>query len=94
MSEDRGRRDYRFPGTESANARPEESVGQYAGIGFQFAAAILLFTFVGYWLDGKLGTSPWLLILGMFVGAAGGFYSIYRKLMGDQERYEAARKKK
>ena len=55
----------------------------YAGLGFQFALAILLFLYVGSWLDKRLGTS-WLVILGAFVGAAGGFYSIYRKLMAAQ----------
>ena len=54
--------------------------GRYAGAGIQFAASILLFVFVGQWLDERLGTEPWLLILGVFVGAAAGFYSLYRQL--------------
>ncbi len=33
---------------------------------------------IGYWLDGRLGTLPWLTILGAFTGAAGGFVSLYR----------------
>ena len=57
------------------------SGGQYAGIGIQFAASIILFLYVGKWLDGKLGTSPWLLIAGVFLGAGASFYSMYRKLM-------------
>ena len=60
-------------------------------MGFQFAGAILLFLFVGMWLDGKLGTSPTFLIVGVFVGAGGAFYSIYRKLTQDQ-RDKAAKK--
>jgi F0F1-type ATP synthase assembly protein I len=43
----------------------------------------LLFLWIGKWLDGKLGTAPWLLIVGAFVGAAAGFYSLYRKVMAD-----------
>jgi F0F1-type ATP synthase assembly protein I len=54
---------------------------EVAGIGFQFAAAILLFLYAGKWLDGKLGTAPLFLILGVFVGAGAGFYSMYRKLI-------------
>jgi ATP synthase protein I len=65
---------------------------QFAGVGVQFAAAIVLFFFLGRWLDGRLGTEPWLLILGVFVGAGAGFYSMYRKLVLDPREREARRK--
>ena len=51
--------------------------GQYMGYGLTLALAVLLFLGVGAWLDGKLGTSPWLLLIGAFVGAGAGFYSLY-----------------
>ena len=47
----------------------------------QFAGAILLFVFVGHWLDGRLGIEPWGLILGVLVGAVGGFYAMYQRLV-------------
>jgi F0F1-type ATP synthase assembly protein I len=74
--------------------QPEEgfSVSEFAGVGIQFAVSILLFLYVGQWLDRKLGTAPWLLIIGVFVGAGASFYSMYRKLMAAQARDEAARK--
>ena len=62
----------------------------YAGAGFQFAFALLLFFFVGRWADGRLGTAPWLMLVGMLVGGGAGFYSMYRKLMAAQEREEQA----
>lgn len=65
-----------------------------AGAGLQFAAALLIFLFVGQWLDRRLGTEPWLMILGVFLGGAGGFYAMYRTLMAQQEREEAARKER
>ena len=68
------------------------SVGEYAGVGLQFALAIVVFMFAGMWLDRALGTSPWLLILFVFGGAAAGFYSIYRKLMAAQRRADEARR--
>ena len=58
------------------------SGAEYAGLGVQFGGAIVLFAFLGWWLDARLGTSPWLLLLLVFVGAGGAFYSIYRKVMG------------
>lgn len=51
--------------------------GQYMGHGLAWALSVLLFLSVGAWLDSKLGTSPVLLVLGAFVGAGAGFYSLY-----------------
>lgn len=65
------------------------SGAEYAGLGLQFAASILLFLWVGQWLDRKLGTDPWLMLVGVFTGAGASFYSMYRKLMAIQAREEA-----
>ena len=80
------------PGGKGADEGP--SVSEFAGVGLQFAVSILVFVFVGQWLDRKLGTAPWLLLVGVFVGGAGSFYSMYRKLMAAQARDEAIRKAK
>lgn len=58
-----------------------KGAAEYAGVGLQFAGSIVLFLFLGRWLDGMLGTDPWLLLLGVVVGAVGGFYSMYRQLV-------------
>jgi F0F1-type ATP synthase assembly protein I len=57
------------------------SAASFAGAGVQFVISILLFLYVGKWLDAKLGTAPWLLMAGVFVGAGAGFYSFYRRIM-------------
>jgi F0F1-type ATP synthase assembly protein I len=57
------------------------SPATFAGAGVQFVVSILLFLYIGKWLDGKLGTAPWLLMAGVFVGAGAGFYSFYRRIM-------------
>lgn len=44
----------------------------------QFAAAVILMLLLGMWLDGKFGTSPWLLITGLAAGFAVGLYSFLR----------------
>ena len=64
------------------------SASDFAGIGLQFAASILLFAYAGQWLDRRLGTGPWLLIVGVFLGAGGAFYSMYRKLTASQEEQD------
>lgn len=77
----------------SEDERQASAFGKYAGIGLQFAVSIVVFLYVGQWIDGRLGTAPWGLIIGVFTGAGAAFYSMYRRLMGDLEREERARKK-
>ena len=57
-------------------------LGRYAGLGFQFAATLVLFGALGWWLDSKLGTGPWLLIGGIFLGATGAFVALLRAVGG------------
>lgn len=52
--------------------------------GLAYAAAFSLFAAVvgglgvGWLLDRWLGTRPWLLVAGLILGAAGGFYELIR----------------
>lgn len=62
--------------------------GDLAGVGLAFAASIALFLFLGMWADSKLGTSPWLLILGAFTGGTAGFWSMYRRLVVEPRRMD------
>jgi ATP synthase protein I len=62
---------------------------QFMGLGLQFVLSLLLFLYIGKWVDGKLGTSPWFLILGVFTGATAAFYSMYRKLKAVERQEEA-----
>lgn len=59
------------------------SAAKYAGFGIQFVVAILLFAYLGSLLDRRLGSGPLFMILGVFVGAGGTFYSMYRRVMSD-----------
>lgn len=68
------------------------SGAEFAGLGLQFAISILAGLYAGQWLDKKLGSAPWLLITGVFLGAGLSFYSMYRKLMAAQAREDAAQK--
>jgi len=79
----------RAPGTDGTTSGA--GAAKYLGLGFQFAASILVFLFLGRWLDRRFGTEPWLLLTGVFAGAAAAFYSIYRQLMADLKREEAER---
>jgi F0F1-type ATP synthase assembly protein I len=58
-----------------------QAAGQYTGYGLTWALSTLLFLLGGWWLDGKVGTTPLFMILGAFVGAGAGFYSLYRHIV-------------
>jgi F0F1-type ATP synthase assembly protein I len=46
----------------------------------QLAAATILMLLLGQWLDGELGTGPWLMLAGLAAGFGGGFYSFMRSI--------------
>lgn len=53
---------------------------RYADVGLQFAATIGVFTYGGYLADSALGTRPWFLILGVFLGFGLGMISMLSKI--------------
>jgi F0F1-type ATP synthase assembly protein I len=53
--------------------------GPFLSMGIQLAAAVVIFFFVGYWLDGKLKTYPWLSITGALLGSVGGMVKFIRE---------------
>jgi ATP synthase protein I len=60
---------------------------QLAGIGLQFGIVLVAFLFAGKWLDDRLGTEPWLMMAGVFVGFGLSVLWMYRRLMaGDREK--------
>ena len=75
--------------TRSSAVSDLGAAGKYMGLGLQFGGAILLFLWIGQWVDRKLGTNGIFVLVGVFVGAGAAFYSMYRSLMADQRREEA-----
>lgn len=63
-----------------------QAAGKYLGYGLTWALSTALFLYLGYLVDGWLGTLPLFLILGAFVGAGAGFYSMYRQLVIEPRR--------
>jgi ATP synthase protein I len=60
----------------SAHPAPKRNDGAQAGM--EFVAEILVGCGGGWFLDRWLGTSPWLFLLGFFLGVAAGFYSLFK----------------
>ena len=81
-------------GPSSERKRVVRELGRYTGFGLAWALSVLFFLLIGYWLDGRLGTLPWLTIAGAFLGAAGGFLSLYRGITAaaadEEERREGS----
>jgi ATP synthase protein I len=74
------------------------SAGEFLTLGIQLALAVLVFFFLGRWLDEKFGTAPWLMIAGLFVGVTGGLISFFRSALSmgaeqDREAEEERRKR-
>ena len=79
--------------TEQKSTGVASGVGayvKYTTIGIQFLLSMLVPLGLGFWLDGLLGTSPWLVAAGAMLGAVGAmawvFYSFLRMEKRERER--------
>lgn len=59
--------------------KPAES-SRALGAGLTFAVTVALFAFGGSWLDAKLSTGPWLVLLGALLGVVGGAIHLIAEL--------------
>jgi F0F1-type ATP synthase assembly protein I len=75
----------RDAGKRPTPAPSSQSTAALAGLGLQFVTAILLCLFLGKWLDTRLGTAPWLLILGVFCGAGVSMVAMYRRVFPSEK---------
>lgn len=54
--------------------------GEVLGLALNVVVAAFLFGFLGRWVGTKIGGQDYLTLLGGFIGAAAGFYSLYMHL--------------
>ena len=80
--------DQKRPHSSSKKSLPG---ADFAGVGIQFAVAIIVFLFAGQWLDKLLGTNGLFTIAGVFVGGGAAFYNMYRKITAAQRRDDEER---
>jgi F0F1-type ATP synthase assembly protein I len=57
---------------------PLRAIGLVGGIGFELAVPALLCALVGYYLDKRWGSGPWLTLVGTLVGTAAGLLQLIR----------------
>ncbi len=63
---------------DSSLGQVVRELGPYMSLGFQLAAAVVGFFLLGHWLDNRYDTSPWLKLLGLLLGTAGGFIKFFK----------------
>ena len=56
------------------------------GLGTTLAVTVLAGLGGGYWLDGRLGTRPWFLLLGGTLGVGAALYHFLKTVAGLQKR--------
>jgi F0F1-type ATP synthase assembly protein I len=64
--------------TPRRSTEAELDFGRFAGLGLRFVVTVALFGLFGWWLDGRFGTIPWLLVGGILLGSVVAFISIVR----------------
>jgi F0F1-type ATP synthase assembly protein I len=52
----------------------------YAEYAFQYGAAIVVCTLLGWWVDNQFNTGGLFIIIGVFVGATAGFIGLLKSL--------------
>jgi F0F1-type ATP synthase assembly protein I len=76
------------------SSRKSLSGADFAGVGVQFAVAIIAFLFAGQWLDKRFGTNGLFTLAGVFLGGGAAFYHMYRKITAAQRRDDEERSKR
>jgi F0F1-type ATP synthase assembly protein I len=77
--------------TDDPGGSDRRSIGQLgtlSGVGLTLVISTVLGLWGGHALDGWLGTSPWLMLVGLGLGITAGFVSLFRVtgLMGGKGR--------
>ena len=71
------------------------SFAPFLTLGIQLALSVVVFFFLGKWMDGRFNTSPWLMFGGLIFGGVGGmvkFITSVMKLGQQQDALDAERK--
>ena len=67
-------------GADPAHRRGKGAYGALSAssVGLELGIAVALGLAIGYWLDQRLGTAPWMLLLWLVIGFAAGFRGVLR----------------
>jgi ATP synthase protein I len=68
------------PGDVAVKTRGAYRTLSMSSVGLEMGIAVILGLVFGRWLDGELGSGPWLMILFTIFGFAAGFKGVFRAL--------------
>jgi ATP synthase protein I len=51
---------------------------RFGAVGIEMGVSTAIGYVLGAWLDGRFGTTPWLMLLCLLLGISAGFRSLYR----------------
>ena len=57
---------------------PLQAVALYSAILSQLVGSVLIGVFTGMWLDEKLGTAPFFMIICLFIGITAGVWAMFQ----------------
>lgn len=69
-----------------------KAVGSFGTVGLEIVLSIVFGLLIGRWLDGKLGTAPWMMLVWSGFGVAAAIRSLLRSLR--QMKAEAEREER
>ncbi len=70
---------------EEKDRRLIRVVGVLSTVGIAMVAATVIGLYIGRWLDGYFGTSPWLTAVFLLLGIVAGFRNLYQTARRAQE---------
>jgi F0F1-type ATP synthase assembly protein I len=73
-------------GPPPRDPKNSSQVWSLAAGGTQLAVTVLLGVFIGYKLDQRWGTSPWVLVAGAALGVSLGLYGFLKPLLTQEKR--------
>ncbi|MCH8170425.1 MAG: AtpZ/AtpI family protein [Bacteroidetes bacterium] len=57
------------------------ALGNYLGLGIQLAVTVSVMVLLGYWLDNKFQTSPYLILIFSFLGIISALYNFLKTVI-------------
>ena len=68
------------PAPQPTGTNRMQAIMKYSGLAFQMLGIIGGSAWLGYWLDGKFGTQPWLTIGLLLLGVFAAVFQVIRSL--------------
>jgi len=77
-------------------SRISRNFGPLLTMGFQLAAAVVVFLLIGHWVDTKFGIAPIGKLVGLVLGSTGGFIQFFKtvaSITADEEKQRMKNKR-